>query len=77
MGDTTYNRSACSSSTLEYIWAVNKNLGIVADIEKKRSEWISHTARLNHGRVVNTIFESKLEGRRTVGRPRRRWLIRK
>jgi hypothetical protein len=36
MGDTTYNRGARSSSTLVYIWAMNKNLEIVADIEKRR-----------------------------------------
>jgi len=77
MGDTTHNRSARSSSALVYIWAMNKNLEIVADFEKRRSDWISHTARLNHGRVVYTIFESKLEGRRRVGRPRRRSSIRK
>ena len=27
-----------------------------------------------HGRVVTKIFDSKLEGRRRMGRPRSRWL---
>ena len=40
-----------------YIWAVNKNLEIVADTEKRRSEWISHTARLNNGRVVTRYLK--------------------
>jgi hypothetical protein len=45
MGNTTYNRGASSSSMLVYIWAMKKHLEIVADFEKRRSEYISHTAR--------------------------------
>jgi hypothetical protein len=29
---------------------------------------------MDHGRVVKKIFDSKLEGRRRMGRPRSRWL---
>lgn len=45
-----------------------------ADIQKKRLKRIAHLVRMNHGRVVKRIHEKKREGRRTVGRPRLRWL---
>jgi hypothetical protein len=47
---------------------------IVADIEKKRLEWIGHVVRMDHGRVFSNTFDSKPEGRRKMGRPRLRWL---
>ena len=54
---------------------LNNDLDIAADIQKKRLEWIGHPVRMNHGRVVKKIFESKAKGRRRMGRPRLRWLV--
>jgi len=51
-----------------------KDLDIVADIREKRSEWNGHVVRIDQGRAVKKIFESKLEGSRRRGRPRMRWL---
>ena len=36
----------------------------MADIKKKRLEWIGHVVKMDHGqgRTVNKIFESKPEG---------------
>ena len=51
-----------------------KDLDIVADIKKKRLEWIGHVVRMDQGRTVKKIFESKPEGSRRRGRPRLRWL---
>jgi hypothetical protein len=53
-----------------------KDLDIVADIkeEKKRLEWVGHVVRMDRGRTVKKISESKLEGSRRKGRPRMRWL---
>jgi len=48
-------------------------LDIVADIKKKRVEWIGHVVKMDHGRRVKKVFQSKLEGRRR-GIPRLRWL---
>jgi hypothetical protein len=48
-----------------------KDLDILADIKKKRLEWLGHLVRIEHGRIVRKIFESKAEGRRMV-RPRLR-----
>ena len=47
-----------------------KDLDIVADIKKKRLEWIGQVLRMDQGTTVK-IFESKLEGSRR-GRPRLR-----
>jgi hypothetical protein len=40
---------------------------IVADIKKKRLEWIRYLVRMDYGSVVKKISESKQEGRR-IGR---------
>ena len=52
-----------------------KDLVIVADIKKKRLEWVGHVVRMDRGgRTVKKIFESKPEGTRRRGSPRMRWL---
>jgi hypothetical protein len=47
---------------------------LVADINRKRQEWLGHVTRMDQRRFVKKIFDSKPEGRRKVGRPRLRWL---
>jgi len=37
-------------------------------------EWIGHVVRMDQGRAVKKVFESKPEGSRRRGRPRLRWL---
>jgi len=37
-------------------------------------EWIGYVARMDNGRVVKKIFESKPRGRRRKGRPGLRWV---
>ena len=49
-----------------------KDLDIEADI-KKRLEWIGHVVRMEQGRTVMKIFESRPEGSRR-GRSRLRWM---
>ena len=54
-----------------------EDLDIVADIKKKRLEWIGHVAKIDQGRTVKKIqkiFESKPEGSRRRGRPKLRQL---
>jgi hypothetical protein len=46
---------------------------IVADIKKKRLEWIGHAVRMDQGRTVK-VSEIKPEGSRRRVRPRLRWL---
>jgi len=50
-----------------------KDLDTVAEL-KKKLRWIRHVVRLDQGRRVKKIFESKPEGSRKRGRPRLRWL---
>jgi hypothetical protein len=46
---------------------------IVNVIKVQRLEWLGHVVKLNETRSVK-IFEGKLEGRRTRGRPSLRWI---
>jgi hypothetical protein len=41
-----------------------KGLDIVADIRKKRLEWIGHVARIDRGGTVTKVFWTKPEERR-------------
>jgi hypothetical protein len=41
-----------------------KNLHIVANIKEERLEWIGQVVRMDQGRTVKRIFESKSEGSR-------------
>jgi hypothetical protein len=43
-----------------------KDLDIAADMKKKRLRWIGHPIRLDHGKVIKKIFESKPEERREI-----------
>ena len=47
---------------------------IVNVIKIQRLEWLGHVVRINETRSVKKTFEGKLEGRRSGGRPRLRWI---
>jgi hypothetical protein len=51
-----------------------KDLDIEANIKQKRLEWTGHVVRMDQGRRVQKISESKPEGSRRKGRPRLRWM---
>ena len=42
-------------------------------IKSRRMRWAGHVARMGEGRVVYRVLVGKPEGRRPLGRPRRRW----
>jgi hypothetical protein len=46
---------------------------IVRMIKSRRMRWAGHVARMGEGRVVYRVLVEKLEGKRPLGRPRRRW----
>ena len=50
-----------------------KELDIIADVKKQGLEWTGHVVRVDQGRTVKKILESKTEGSRRE-RPRMRWL---
>jgi hypothetical protein len=44
-------------------------------IKSRRMRWAGHVARMREGRSVYRVLVGKPEGRRSMGRPRRRWGI--
>jgi len=47
---------------------------IVRVIKSRRMRWAGHVARMGEERVVCRVLVGKPEGRRPLGRPRRRWV---
>ena len=47
---------------------------IVRAIKSKRRRWAGHVARMGEERGVYRILVGKPEGKRLLGRPRRRWV---
>ena len=47
---------------------------IVRGIKSRRMRWAGHVARMGERRGVYRALLGKLEGKRPLGRPRRRWV---
>jgi len=43
-------------------------------IKSRRMKWAGHVARMGEERGVYRVMVGKLEGKRPLGRPRRRWV---
>ena len=46
---------------------------IVRVVKSRRMRWAGHVARVGEGRGVHRVLVGKREGKRPLGRPRRRW----
>ena len=46
---------------------------IVWVVKSRRMRWAGHVARMGEGRGVHRVLVGKPEGKRPLGRPRRRW----
>ena len=46
---------------------------ILRVIKSRRMRWVGHVARMEEGRGVQKVLVGKPEGKRPLGRPRRRW----
>jgi hypothetical protein len=46
---------------------------IIRVIKSRRMRWAGHVARMGEGRGVYRVLVGRSEGRRPLGRPRRRW----
>jgi hypothetical protein len=46
---------------------------LVRVVKSRRMRWGGHWARMGEGRGVHRVLVGKPEGRRSLGRPRRRW----
>ena len=49
------------------------NNQIVRVVKSRRMRWAGHVARMGEGRGVYSVLVGKPEGKRPLGRPRRRW----
>jgi hypothetical protein len=47
---------------------------IISIIKSRRMRWAGHVARMEEKRNVYRILVGKPEGKRPLGRPRRRWM---
>jgi len=52
---------------------MSKGENIVKWIKEQRISWLGHLQRMEEDRMPKKIFTQELEGRRRVGRPRKRW----
>jgi hypothetical protein len=46
---------------------------VVRVVKSRRMRWAGHVARMGEDRVVHRVLVGKTEGKRPLGRPRRRW----
>jgi len=46
---------------------------IVRVAKSRRMRWVGHVARMAEGRGVHRVLVGRPEGKRPLGRPRRRW----
>ena len=46
---------------------------IVRVVKSRRKIWVGHVARMWKGRGVHRVLVGKPDGKRPLGRPRRRW----
>jgi hypothetical protein len=53
----------------EELWDLYSLPNIVRVVKSRRMRWVGHVARIGEGRGVH----GKPEGKRPLGRPRRRW----
>jgi hypothetical protein len=55
---------------LSYLYSLPN---IVRVVKSRRMRWVGHVARVMEGRGVHRVLVGKPEGKRPLGRPRRRW----
>jgi hypothetical protein len=46
---------------------------IIRQVKSRRMRWVGHVARMREERKVYKVLVGKPEGKRPLGRPRRRW----
>jgi hypothetical protein len=57
----------------EELHGLYSSLSIVRVIRARRMRWVGHVARMGEVRSAYNILVGRPEGRRPLGRPRRRW----
>jgi hypothetical protein len=69
-GDITGEWRKLHNEELNDLYSTN----IVPVIKSRRMRWAGHVARMGERRGVYSVLVGKPEGKRPLGRPRRRWV---
>jgi hypothetical protein len=64
---------SCRKLHNQVLHSLYSSPNIVRVIKSKRMGWAGHVARMGEGRVVYRVLVGRPEGKRPLGRPRRRW----
>ena len=57
---------------LSYMYCILR-LNIIRNLKSRRLRWAGHAVRMEQSRNVYRVLVGKPEGKRPLGRPRRRW----
>jgi hypothetical protein len=57
----------------EELHILYSSLNIIRQIKSRRKRWVGHVGRMGEERNVYRVLVGKPEGKRPLGRPRRRW----
>jgi hypothetical protein len=57
----------------EELYDLYSSVNIILVMKSRRRRWAGHVARMGEGRGAYRILVGRPEGRRPLGRPRRRW----
>jgi hypothetical protein len=58
----------------EELYNLYASPSIIRIIKSRRMKWVGHVARMGEKRNVYRLLVGKPEGKRPLGRPRRRWI---
>ena len=50
-----------------------QNIRVVTEIKQYQEKWLQHVQRMDTNRLPKQALQYKPEGRRNIGRPRKRW----
>ena len=59
--------------TKDYIRRELRITGILDKIDEYRRNWLSHLQRMQQNRIPLKSYHYRPQGRRTIGRPKKRW----
>ena len=69
-----WERNTCEQKEGNNFVLVYALPNIVRVIKSRRMRWAGHVARMDEEREVYRVLVGKPEGKRPLGRPRRRWV---
>jgi len=59
--------------TNDYIRRELHIIGILEKVDEYRRNWLSHSQRMPQNRILLKSYRYRPQGRRTIGRPKKRW----